>query len=128
MMIYSETMKTMSSKMFELSFLIMEMILDGYGLPKQYTSDIEELQSCSKLRLMKYKVPEINKYNEAGLFPHTDKSTLTILCQNEVKGLEVLTKTNKWIDINIPQGGLVVFVGDILQVLSCMHAMHLSLN
>jgi len=66
-------MKTMSSKMFELSFLIFKMILDGYGLSKQYTSDMEELLSCNKLRLMKYKVPEINKENEAGLFPHTNK-------------------------------------------------------
>ncbi|RHN51018.1 putative gibberellin 3-beta-dioxygenase [Medicago truncatula] len=110
-MIYSETMNVMGSKMFELHSLI----------PKQFNSTIEELKGNCNLRLMKYRVPEINKDCGIGLAPHTDKTTLTILCQNEVQGLEVLTKTNQWIKLNIPQGGFVVFVGDILKVLSCMY-------
>ena len=114
-------MKAMSSKMLELHSLILKMIIDGYGLPKQYTSTIEELKSRSSFRLMKYKVPEINKDCETALVSHTDKNTLTILCQNEVQGLEVLTKTNQWIRLNIPQGGFVVIVGDTLKVLSCMY-------
>lgn len=126
-MIYSETLKAMSSKMLELNYLILKMILDGYGLPKQYTSDIEKLKSSSNFRLIKYKVhDEINKDCEA-LLPHTDKNTLTILCQNEVQGLEVLTKSNKWIQLNIPQGGFAVLIGDTLKVLNFMHLLHLLL-
>jgi isopenicillin N synthase-like dioxygenase len=97
------------------------MILDGYGLPKQYTSTIEELKYHSSFRFMKYKVPEINKDCEIALVPHTDKNTLTILCQNEVQGLEFLTKDNKWIQLDIPQEGCIVIVGDTLKVLSCMY-------
>lgn len=119
-MTFSETLKSMSSKMFELSFLIMKMILEGYDLPKQYTSDIEDMMSASHFRVIKYKVPKSDKDCENALLPHTDKNALTILCQNEVQGLEILTKeTNKWVQLNIPKEGFVVFVGDILKVIAC---------
>ncbi|GAU15150.1 hypothetical protein TSUD_08880 [Trifolium subterraneum] len=111
-------MKDMSTKMVELHSLILKMIVDGYGLPKQYTSTIEELNYHSSLRLMKYKVPQINKDCEIALVSHTDKNSLTILCQNEVQGLEVLTKENKWIQVQIPQGGFIVIVGDTLKAWS----------
>lgn len=113
---YSETLKSTSSKMLELSFIILKMILEGYGLPKQYTSDIEQMKSSSNFRLMKYKVPQNAEFCETALLPHTDKSALTILCENEVQGLEVLTKSNKWIPLKIPQEGFVVIIGDVLKV------------
>lgn len=109
--------------MHELNFLILKMIKDSYGLPKQYYSDIEVLKNTSHLRLMKYKTPKTTKDCETALLPHTDKSTLTMLYQNEVQGLHVQTKTNKWIQLNIPQEGFIVIVGDILKVLS-FHAYH----
>ncbi|KAL2318316.1 hypothetical protein Fmac_032192 [Flemingia macrophylla] len=113
-----ETLKSTSSKMQELSFMILKMILEGYCLPKQYTWDIEEMNSSCNLRLIKYRVPESGQVCENALLPHTDKSALTILCENEVQGLQVLTKTNKWIPIKIPHQGFVVLVGDILQAWS----------
>ncbi|GAU15149.1 hypothetical protein TSUD_08870 [Trifolium subterraneum] len=116
---FSETMWTLCSKMLEFNSLILKMIVDAYDLPKQYNSNIEELKSRSNLRLHKYKVPaEVNKDSEIGLTPHTDKNTLTFLCQNDVQGFEVLPKTNKWIHVDIPQGGIVVIVGDTLKAWS----------
>ncbi|XP_020207078.1 probable 2-oxoglutarate-dependent dioxygenase AOP1 [Cajanus cajan] len=115
---FCDTLNSTSSKMFELTFMILKMILEGYGLPKQYTSDIEEMKSSSNFRLIKYIVPQNDEVCEIGLLPHTDKSALTILCENEVQGLEVLTKTNKWIPLKIPQEGFVVLVGDILKAWS----------
>jgi hypothetical protein len=113
--------------MLEFDSIILKMILDGYGLPKQYISNIEDLKNRSNLRLHKYKVPsEVNKDCEIGLTPHTDKNTLTILCQNDVQGFEILTKTNKWIQVDIPQGGCVAIVGDTLKVLSCLHLLLIS--
>ncbi|KAI4337364.1 hypothetical protein L6164_015792 [Bauhinia variegata] len=60
----------------------------------------------------------MNKESNQGLVPHTDKSSLTILCQNEVQGLEVLSKQGKWIPLNIPRGVFVVIVGDVLKAWS----------
>ncbi|XP_027333707.1 probable 2-oxoglutarate-dependent dioxygenase AOP1 [Abrus precatorius] len=115
---FCETLKSTSSKLHELSWVILKMIVEGYDLPKQYTSDIEEMNSTSNLRLMRYKVPEGNQDFEAALLPHTDKSALTILCQNEVHGLQVQTKSDKWIQLKIPEEGFVIIVGDILKAWS----------
>lgn len=115
---FCETLKTTNSKILELNFLILKMILEGYGLPKHYTSDIENMKSTSNFRMMKYHAPKSNKGGEAGAIPHTDKGALTILCQNGVHALQVLTKSEKWIPLNIPQEGCVVIVGDILKAWS----------
>lgn len=115
---FSETLKTMSSKMQELSFVLMKMIVEGYGLPQHYISDVENMQSSSNSRLIKYKVPKSNNDFNTALLSHTDKNALTILCQNEVQGLQVLSKTGKWIELEIPQDGFVVIVGDTLKAWS----------
>ncbi|TKY74688.1 2-oxoglutarate-dependent dioxygenase AOP1.2 [Spatholobus suberectus] len=115
---FCETLKTMSLKMLELSFFVLKMIVEGYGLPQHYISDVENMKSSCNSRLIKYKVPEGNNDFETALLSHTDKNALTILCQNEVQGLQVLFKTGKWIELEIPQNGLVVIVGDILKAWS----------
>ncbi|XP_020202974.1 probable 2-oxoglutarate-dependent dioxygenase AOP1 [Cajanus cajan] len=113
---FCETLKTMSIKMLELNFLIQKMIVEGYDLPKHYISDVENMKSSNYSRLAKYKAPE-RKTEVAP--PHTDKNArLTILCQNDVHGLQVLSKDGKWIALEIPQHGFVVLVGDILQAWS----------
>ncbi|XP_057513217.1 probable 2-oxoglutarate-dependent dioxygenase AOP1 [Actinidia eriantha] len=54
-----------------------------------------------------------------GLIPHTDKNFLTILCQNEVQGLEVLSReSGNWVRLMIPQGFFVILVGDSLKAWS----------
>ncbi|XP_019416183.1 PREDICTED: 2-oxoglutarate-dependent dioxygenase AOP3-like [Lupinus angustifolius] len=116
-LLYCETLKSMSSKMLELSFLMMKMIMVGYDLPSH--ADAENMKSTSYLRLIKYHVPEERNYeSEITLVAHTDKNALTILCENEVQALQVQTKTGKWIDIKIPQQGFLVIVGDVLKAWS----------
>ncbi|KAK7320713.1 hypothetical protein VNO77_30437 [Canavalia gladiata] len=115
---FCETLKSTSSKMLEATSVILKMILEGYGLPKHYSSDVEDMNWNCNFRLMKYKAPEGDKDFEAALLPHTDKSSLTILSQNGVQGLQVLSKTNKWIELKIPEEGFVVIVGDVLKAWS----------
>ncbi|KAF7830240.1 putative 2-oxoglutarate-dependent dioxygenase AOP1 [Senna tora] len=93
---FCETLKRMGSEMLELNLMVLKMIVEGLGLPKRYMSDAEKMKSTSNLRLMKYRVPSNSKSPEPGLVAHTDKSALTVLCQNEVQGLEVQTKQGKW--------------------------------
>lgn len=107
----------MGLKMQELSFLVMKMIVEGYGLPQHYISEVENMKSSSTSRLLKYKVPNNgNNILETVLPPHTDKSALTILRQKDLQGLQVLSKTEKWIELEIPQHGFVVTIGDVLKV------------
>jgi len=94
------------------------MILEGYGLSQRYISDVQSIMGCSDMRLNKYLVSANNKGSDdqSRRFAHTDKNALTLLCDNEVQGLQVLSKTGKWIEITIPQDGFVVIIGDPLQV------------
>jgi isopenicillin N synthase-like dioxygenase len=113
----SKALKFISSKSRELSLLIVKMVVEGFGLPKQYSLDVEELNSYNGIRMTKYGVFEDTKNDDVGLIPHTDRGTIALICDNEVQGLQLLLKTNKWVDINIPPNGFVVLVGDILQVI-----------
>ncbi|KAK7352748.1 hypothetical protein VNO80_18176 [Phaseolus coccineus] len=116
--LFCETLKTMTLKMIELCFLVLKMIVESYGLPQHYISKAENMKSSTFTKLIKYKVPESNNESELVLPAHTDNSTLTILCQKDVQGLQVLSKTDKWIELEIPQNGFVVLVSDILKAWS----------
>lgn len=64
---------------------------------------------------MKYKLPPNNEA-AVGLIPHTDKNVLSILCQNDVQGLEILNKDGVYIPVTFPDNASVVIVGDTLKV------------
>ncbi|XP_014499325.1 2-oxoglutarate-dependent dioxygenase AOP3-like [Vigna radiata var. radiata] len=115
---FCETLKGMSLKMSEVSWVILKMIVEGYGLSHHHISDVENMKSSSDVRLNMYITDKSNaesKYKSNG---HIDKNTLTILCQNKVQGLQVLSKTGTWIDIVIPENCFVVIVGDALKAWS----------
>ncbi|CAN1302869.1 Probable 2-oxoglutarate-dependent dioxygenase AOP1.2 [Linum perenne] len=68
-------------------------------------------------RMMKYSPPSPKQAQE-GLNPHTDKDMITILCQNEVDGLEIQSKSGDWIHFKPSHqhqdSSFVVMVGDSL--------------
>ncbi|XP_047160041.1 2-oxoglutarate-dependent dioxygenase AOP3-like [Vigna umbellata] len=111
---FCEILKGMSLKMTEISLLALKMIVEGYGLPQHYISDVENMKSCTQIRLNMYNT-DANKGASNG---HTDKDTLTVLCQNEVQGLQMLSRSGKWVDVEIPQNCFVVIVGDALKAWS----------
>ncbi|KAJ7958724.1 2-oxoglutarate-dependent dioxygenase [Quillaja saponaria] len=108
--------------MLELNFLILKMIFKSFGVEKQYDTRIENL--ASHLWLMKYRVPppitpsKKGTQTDVGVLPHTDMSSLTILFQNKVQGLRVLSKKGNWIHVMVPEGAFVVLVGDALEAWS----------
>lgn len=119
-MVRSETINSMSSKLLEMNFMVLRMILESFGLmEKYYESHLENTSSV--FRLMKYKVPPPSDGGTAiGLVPHTDKNSLTILFQNDVQGLDVLTKQGNWVQLEIPEGSFTVIVGDTLKVIKLL--------
>ncbi|WVZ18032.1 hypothetical protein V8G54_005354 [Vigna mungo] len=72
------------------------------------------MKSCTQIRLNMYNTDA----NKSAYNGHTDKDTLTVLCQNEVQGLQMLSKSGKWVDVKIPQNCFVVIVGDALKAWS----------
>ena len=53
-----------------------------------------------------------------GIHPHKDFNVLTVLAHDPVGGLEVRTRDDQWIDASCPQDGLVLNVGDMLELWS----------
>ncbi|KAL0562040.1 hypothetical protein IC582_002488 [Cucumis melo] len=53
-----------------------------------------------------------------GLGAHTDTSLLTIVYQNNTRGLQVLREGNRWVTVEPVPGALVVQVGDLLHILT----------
>ncbi|GFZ01762.1 hypothetical protein Acr_15g0003710 [Actinidia rufa] len=106
---FCEVLNSMSSKMLELSLMIMKMVLESLEMECCYGFLEDNKSSSSTFRLIKYKVAptpsniEHPATSNIGLIPHTDKNFLTILCQNEVQGLEVLSReSGNWVQLMIP--------------------------
>lgn len=107
----------MTSKARELSVLILKMLVESLGLPEQYKLDVEDLNNYNDTRVTRYQLPPDTKETEIALTLHTDKGTLALICENDVQGLQVLSKTGNYVDVKIPSDGFVVIVGDILKVI-----------
>lgn len=80
--------------------------------PKQSECKLEE--STGFIRVYRY--PPGSKAGEAwGMIAHTDSSVLSIVNQDQVRGLEIC-KDNKWLPVNPIPGTLIVHIGDMMQV------------
>ncbi|KAK6139956.1 hypothetical protein DH2020_026332 [Rehmannia glutinosa] len=52
-----------------------------------------------------------------GITPHTDPGIITVLLQNEIQGLQV-KHGDDWVDVKPIPGGLIINIGDFLQIVS----------
>ncbi|XP_043702258.1 probable 2-oxoglutarate-dependent dioxygenase AOP1 isoform X2 [Telopea speciosissima] len=107
---------SMCGKMNEVELLIRGMILESYGLSTYLDAFVE--MAHSTFRMMKYKPPPASDDVGLGLVSHTDKGFITILCQNQVKGFELLTKQGHWYQLSPVQGSFLVVIGEMLKVWS----------
>ncbi|CAK9143884.1 unnamed protein product [Ilex paraguariensis] len=94
---------------------VMGMLCEGLGVKTDRLKDM----SCLADRIMAGHYypycpqPELT----VGLTWHTDPGVLTVVLQNEVTGLQVKCGQD-WIDVKPVPGGLVINIGDMLQIIS----------
>lgn len=101
-------------KLAELNEMIRKMILESLGVEKYIEQHMNSTDYL--LRVMKYKSPQTND-KKLGLLTHTDQSLVTILHQNQVGGLEIMTKDDKWISYKPSSShSFLVIVGDSFNV------------
>ncbi|XP_057455097.1 probable 2-oxoglutarate-dependent dioxygenase AOP1 [Lotus japonicus] len=112
---FSKTINSFSEKLSEMDRIMRKMVLESLGVEK-YLEEHLDSTNCL-LRFMKYKGPQTTD-TKVGLDIHTDKSIVTILYQNHVEGLEVLTKDGKWISYKPSSQSFVVMIGDSLHAWS----------
>ncbi|XP_062011609.1 probable 2-oxoglutarate-dependent dioxygenase AOP1.2 [Rosa rugosa] len=66
---------------------------------------------------MKYSSPPSGEYMQ-GLHAHADKVLSTIICDDQVSGLEFQTKDGQWIKFSLSPNSFVFIVGDPLMAWS----------
>ncbi|GFY92690.1 2-oxoglutarate (2OG) and Fe(II)-dependent oxygenase superfamily protein [Actinidia rufa] len=107
---FCETVQSYAKLVSELEQTVMRMVFESYGVEKNRCES--HIQSTTYLlRVMKYRSPQMGEPS-VGVNPHTDKSFITILHQNQVNGLEVETKDGEWIGFEPLPSHFVVMAAD----------------
>jgi len=86
------------------------------NLPTNYFANAT-CDGNSVLRLLHYP-PMPPKPDGVRAEAHEDINTITLLLGAEEAGLQLLTREGRWLDVNPPEGALVVNIGDMLQRLT----------
>ncbi|KDP37164.1 hypothetical protein JCGZ_06220 [Jatropha curcas] len=90
---FCETVHSYAKLVAELQELLVRMLCESYGIDKH--SESRNKSTTYLLRLLKYRRSQAE--TNLGFKGHTDKSFISILHQNHVKGLEIRTKDGEWI-------------------------------
>ncbi|KAK4719229.1 hypothetical protein R3W88_017567 [Solanum pinnatisectum] len=110
---FCKTIQSYSEQLSELDQIVRRMVLESLGLEKYMDEHMNSTNFV--LRLMKYNTPQSSE-SEIGVSAHTDKSIATILYQNQINGLQVMTKDGQWINVEPTQDTFTVMIGDSLHV------------
>ncbi|XP_042484107.1 gibberellin 2-beta-dioxygenase 6-like [Macadamia integrifolia] len=110
-----EVLEKLAAEMSKLAQLLAGVLAKNLGSKGLLLEEICNENTCF-LRLNRYPKcpisPEI-----FGLVPHTDSDFLTILCQDQVGGLQLM-KDSKWVAVKPNQDALIVNIGDLFQAWS----------
>jgi isopenicillin N synthase-like dioxygenase len=97
---------------------VLEAIALHLGLPREWFARTVE-DGNSVMRLLHY--PPLTAGQAEGAIraaAHGDINTITLLLGAEEAGLELLTAEGQWLAIDVPEGALVVNIGDMLERLT----------
>ncbi|KAK9153136.1 hypothetical protein Sjap_000616 [Stephania japonica] len=99
----------------KLGGVLMELLSATLGLNPSCLNDIGCLEG---LVILGHYYPECPEPKlTMGTTRHSDPGFLTILLQDQLGGLQVLCQ-GEWVDVPPMHGGLVVNIGDLLQLIS----------
>lgn len=97
---------------------VLEAIALHLGLPRDYFAPTVQ-DGNSVMRLLHY--PPLSDEAPEGAIraaAHGDINTITLLLGAEEAGLELLTRQGEWKAVDVPEGALVINVGDMLDRLT----------
>ncbi|KAF6145992.1 hypothetical protein GIB67_033351 [Kingdonia uniflora] len=103
------------SQLIKTGLLVESILNDCLGLPPNFLKEFNHDRSGDFLVALRYLPTNNARFN--GVSAHEDGNCFTLLFQDDVVGLEVL-KDGVWIPVIPIEGGLIVNVGDVIQVLS----------
>ncbi|MBD2842846.1 isopenicillin N synthase family dioxygenase [Erythrobacter rubeus] len=102
----------------EAGLRVLEAIALHLGLERTFFAPTVE-DGNSVMRLLHY--PPLGPEAPEGAIraaAHGDINTITLLLGAEEAGLELLSKSGEWLSVDVPEGALVINVGDMLERLT----------
>ena len=100
----------------QLTLTLLELLEQGLGLPKGQLQAPMDMP-LTNMTLLHY--PDRDPgLKPSGIHPHKDTDVLTIIAPDPVGGLEVRTPDGTWIEPDCPEGGVIVNIGDMLELWS----------
>ncbi|NVE95664.1 isopenicillin N synthase family dioxygenase [Altererythrobacter lutimaris] len=115
---FRETFSTLYAAFETAGLRVLEAIALHLGLNQQYFASTVE-DGNSVMRLLHY--PPLGEDAPDGAIraaAHGDINTITLLLGAEEAGLELLTRQGNWKAVDVPEGALVINVGDMLDRLT----------
>ncbi|MXO96470.1 isopenicillin N synthase family oxygenase [Erythrobacter aquimaris] len=115
---FRQTFSELYSAFEEAGGRVLEAIALHLGLPQDFFAATVE-DGNSVMRLLRY--PPLEGKEAEGAIraaAHGDINTITLLLGAEEAGLELLTKQDEWKAVDVPEGALVINVGDMLDRLT----------
>lgn len=103
--------------MIEAALRMQRALALGLGLAPTFFEE-RPGETMHHLRLVHY--PPSDRVTPApgqlGCGAHTDYGTLTVLADDGVGGLQVRLRSGQWVDVHVPDGHLVVNLGDLMAI------------
>ncbi|QZD96272.1 isopenicillin N synthase family dioxygenase [Qipengyuania gelatinilytica] len=115
---FRQTFSGLYSAFEEAGGRVLEAIAIHLGLPRKFFASTVE-DGNSVMRLLRY--PPLEGEEAEGAIraaAHGDINTITLLLGAEEAGLELLTRQGEWKAVDVPEGALVINVGDMLDRLT----------
>ena len=115
---FKETMEAVYAAFEQAGDRVLRAIAIHLDLPEDYfVATVEDGNSV--MRLLHYPpLPEDAPEGAIRAAAHGDINTMTLLMGAEEAGLELLTRKGEWKAVDVPEGALVINVGDMLERLT----------
>jgi len=115
---FSEIATKYHDAMLDLGLKLARAIARSLDLPLNFFDD-RMTQPITIQRLLHYP-PQSGKINiqKMGIGAHTDYGFLTILCQDNIGGLQVLNHNQEWVSAPPVDGTFIINIGDLIQTLT----------
>ena len=113
---FRDTFLNLYTALEDAGFSMLEALAPSLGVSADYFRKMAT-DGNSILRLLHYPPTPPNP-DGIRAEAHEDINVITLLLGAEEAGLQLLTREGSWIDVNPPEGALVVNIGDMLQRLT----------
>ncbi|CAL8176308.1 unnamed protein product [Prunus armeniaca] len=114
---FSEVSMEFSKRAREVALEITRAISESLGLEPNYIHNVMNMDRGIQMLAANYYPPCPQPEHAIGIPHHTDHGLVTLLIQNEMKGLQV-EHNGKWLTVDGPPNGFFVNLADQMQILT----------